>query len=341
MTEFSLSWVRAAGGEVRASVYRALPRSNARNRRSQHALKTTAAVVVATVVFGWSGVQTRLMAGVAAAFLMQCVDAGPRRYQQRCMAWSGLAMLAEAFVGPVLSGYAPVKYGLLVVVAYAVVEVRRRLRNHNGYPLFLFTFFVLTTGLPGGLGRAWGEMAGVACGLVIALGIYFFVAYRPEMPDAGVKPGARTGARAAVAALLAVAIACLFMLPRAYWAILTAVVLVAETWRESAKKAFQRVGMTVLGCGIAFALHFPTAHLPHVTLGLMFLFVYLAVYFRTASYPLMTFFITLYVAFLFSVLGEWTPQILLVRIYETAIGGGTALLAAGLVRGKRSSENEV
>jgi uncharacterized membrane protein YccC len=313
-------------------VYRALPRSNARNRRSRHALKTTAAVVLATVVFAWSDVQTRLMAGVAAAFLMQCVDAGTRRYQQRCMAWSGLAMLAEAFLGPVLSGYAPVKYGLLVAAAYGVVEVRRRLRNHNGFPLFLLTFFVLTTGLPGGLERAWGEMAGVGVGFLIAFGLYFLVGYQLDVPEPGVKPGSRTGARTAVAALLAVTIAYLFMLPRAYWAILAAVVLVSETWRESAKKAFQRVGMTVLGCALAFGLHFPTAHLPHVTLGLMFVFVYLAVYFRVASYPLMTFFITLYVAFLFAVLGEWTVRILVVRIYETAIGGTTALVAAGLVR---------
>lgn len=341
MTGFSLTSFRGPRGvarEVRSSIYRSLPRSQARNRRSRHALKTTAAVVLATLLFAWSDVQTRLMAGVAAAFLMQCVDAGPRRYQQRCMAWSGLALLAEACIGPLLSGYAPVKYGLLVAVAYGVVEVRRRLEHHNGFPLFLFTFCVLTTGLPGGLGRAWGEMAGVAVGFVVAFGMYFFVGYTHEMPDPGVKPGTRTGARTALAALLAVTIAYLFMLPRAYWAILTAVVLVAETWRESAKKAGQRVAMTVLGCVMAVALHLPTANLPHVTLGLMFVFVYLAVYFRNASYPLMTFFITLYVAFLFSALGEWTLRILLVRIYETAIGAGTALLAAMVVRGRKNDE---
>jgi uncharacterized membrane protein YccC len=332
MTGLTWTHFRQQQQTWRTSLYRSLPRSNARNRRSRHALKTTVAVVLATLIFAYSDVQTRLLAGVAAAFLMQCVDAGPRGYQRRCMLFSALVMAAEAFVGPMLSGHKPLKYGLLVAVAYGVVQARRRLRAHNGFPLFLFTFCVLTTGLPGGIGHAWGELAGVACGLLLAYTLYFHVDYQHETPDPAAKPGVRTGLRTAVAALLAVAIASVFALPRAYWAILTAVVLVSETWRESAKKAFQRVGMTILGCIIAWALHFPTAHLPHVTLGLMFLFVYLAVHFRTASYPLMTFFITLYVAFLFAVLGQWTLQILAVRIYETAIGGGTALVAAFLVR---------
>jgi uncharacterized membrane protein YccC len=330
----SAPWIslQGSGDRLRASVYRSLGRSNERNRRSRHALKTTAAVVIATLLFAWSDIQTRLMAGVAAAFLMQCVGVGPKRYQMGCMLGAAVAMLLEAGVGPALEGHAWVKYALLVLVAYGVVEVRRHLRDHGTYPLFLFTFFVLTTGLPGGLLRAQREMGAVAAAFAIAFVLTFWVSFQSDVPKPGTCPGSRTGARTALAALLAVTIALLFALPRAYWAILTAVVLVSETWQESAKKAFQRVGMTAFGCAIAFALHLPTRNLPHVELALMFLFVYLAVYFRNASYPLMTFFITLYVAFLFSVLGEWTLQILVVRIYETSIGGATALAAAFIVR---------
>ena len=151
-------------------------------------------------------------------------------------------------------------------------------------------------------------------------------------------PGPRTPWRTALAALMAVGIASLFALPRAYWAILTSVIVVSETWKESRRKVLDRVGTTALGCGIAWALQLATAHLPHVELGLMFLFVYLAVYFRGASYPLMTFFITLYVAFLFLVLGEWSGHILMVRLYETAIGGATALVAAALVRPRKAPQ---
>lgn len=323
------------GRKARASFYRTVVRSNARNRRSRHALKTTVAVVLVTGVFFWSDVQTRLMAAVAAAFLMQCVGGGDRAHQQRCMGWSALAMVAISGAGPALVGLPAVKEALLVAAAFCVVRVRRLLRDANAFPLFLFTYTVLATALPGGRDVAGRQMVGTAVAAAVSYVVYFYVGYQPDVPAPGVIPGPRTPWRTALAAMLAIGIAYAFHLPRAYWAVLTSVVVVSETWKESWRKVLERVGMTALGCGVAWGLHMPTAHLPHVELGLMFLFVYLAVHFRGASYPLMTFFITLYVAFLFSVLGEWSGGILLVRMYETAIGGATALAAAAMVRPRR------
>jgi hypothetical protein len=63
--------------------------------------------------------------------------------------------------------------------------------------------------------------------------------------------------------------------------------------------------------------------------------IFFAVYFRQAwgrgSIRWMTFFISLYVVFLFALLGEWSPAIFLARIYDTLLGVAAALLATYVV----------
>ena len=66
--------------------------------------------------------------------------------------------------------------------------------------------------------------------------------------SAGLLPTTKMAIRAAVAALGAVVVAQLLELPRAYWVVTAAVVLITETWGDSIRKVLQRLGMTALGC---------------------------------------------------------------------------------------------
>jgi len=52
----------------------------------------------------------------------------------------------------------------------------------------------------------------------------------------------------------------------------------------------------------------------------------------------MTFFISLYVVFLFALLGEWSPAIFAARVYDTCLGAGAGLLATYVVRSPGSRE---
>jgi uncharacterized membrane protein YccC len=148
---------------------------------------------------------------------------------------------------------------------------------------------------------------------------------------------ARMGLRAVAAAALAMGVTRLLSLPRSYWAVLVAVVVVNETLGESVRMAWQRVAMTALGCVVGALVHAAVAGHATVEEVLLFAGVFLAVYFRRAaragSYPWMIFFITVYVVFLFAVLGQWSVRgILVTRLVDTAVGSAVALVSSLVVR---------
>lgn len=137
--------------------------------------------------------------------------------------------------------------------------------------------------------------------------------------------------QAAVAVGIAVIIGWIFKLERSYWAILTALILISQTWGESIKKSFERVLMTILG-GIVGTLIF---FLLHGRLEWQFVMILISaffmVYFLNYSYLLTVFFITIFVVFLFAILRGWTIQYLNERIYETIIGAGIAIFTSAFV----------
>jgi uncharacterized membrane protein YccC len=147
----------------------------------------------------------------------------------------------------------------------------------------------------------------------------------------------RQGLRAAVAAAIAIAVSRPLALPRSYWAIVVAVVLVGETWGEGIQRALQRLGMTAAGCVAGALVHVAVSGHPRVETALLFAGVFFASYFRqaagTGSYPWMIFFITVYVVFLFASVAQWDVRnLVLVRIADTFVGCVAALAAAAIVR---------
>jgi uncharacterized membrane protein YccC len=148
--------------------------------------------------------------------------------------------------------------------------------------------------------------------------------------------------RGAVAAAIAVSITTVLSLERPYWVIMIAVVLVNQTTGQSLRRSGERVAATVAGFAIGWGLEWITsAHHP-VQAAIMTAAVFLAVFFRQSwgrgSYPWMMLFISLYVVFLFALLGEWSPAIFAARIYDTFLGAGAALAATFVVASPGSKE---
>ena len=92
--------------------------------------------------------------------------------------------------------------------------------------------------------------------------------------------------------------------------ILIAVVVVNDTWGSSLRKTWQRIGMTGAGCIAGWALHYISEGHLSWERALLLLAVFFAAFFRKSSYPWMTFFITVYVAFLITVLGQWSVSLM-------------------------------
>lgn len=141
----------------------------------------------------------------------------------------------------------------------------------------------------------------------------------------------RIAIQAAVAVTLAVLVSHLFELNRSYWAILTAMVLISQTWGESLKKAIERVLMTIVGGLAGTFLYFWIGH--HIQWELFFLMVsvFFMMYFWDISYQITVFFVTMYVVFLFAELSSWSFAMLAARVYETIIGSGIAIFTSAFV----------
>ena len=117
-------------------------------------------------------------------------------------------------------------------------------------------------------------------------------------------------------------------LPRAYWAGLTAVSVLCQTWGESLRKSTQRLLATIGGLTLGSLLYYPLQNYPLIMLGLVFVNLFLMSYFITVSYPKAMFFVSIFLAMLFGVMGTMTFTIYWVRIMETFVGSAIAILVS-------------
>lgn len=150
---------------------------------------------------------------------------------------------------------------------------------------------------------------------------------------AGLLPTTRQAIQASVAASLAIVTGELVSQSHWYWAVIAAFVIFAGTksWGETLTKGWQRLLGTILGvpCGVVVA----TLLSGHTVFSLVTIFVCLfcAFYFMQVTYSLMTFWITTMLALMYGLLGEFTYDVLLLRIEETAIGAVIGVSVAILV----------
>lgn len=119
-------------------------------------------------------------------------------------------------------------------------------------------------------------------------------------------------------------------LANGYWIPMTAVIVLKPQWTGTFSRGIARVLGTLCGVTIALGL----AHIPHFPLWLVGVLVVAAAFacytLQAVNYALFAVSITLYVVFLFRFGGFSETRAAHLRLVNTAIGGGLALLADSL-----------
>lgn len=117
---------------------------------------------------------------------------------------------------------------------------------------------------------------------------------------------------------------------RYYWAVIGAFVVFSgtATRSETLIKGANRVVGTLTGLGLAIVLAHLTAGNTAAVLAVILASVFCGFYLLRVSYACMIFFITIMVAQLYSVLHEFTNQLLVLRLEETAIGAAIGITVA-------------
>jgi len=143
---------------------------------------------------------------------------------------------------------------------------------------------------------------------------------------------ARTAIRVMIAVGAASAAGSWLSERRFYWAVIAVFIafMGANTAGEQLIKAANRVAGTVVG--ILLGSLIATAVGPGVwSLAVILPALAIGVYFQRVSYALMVTGITIMVAQLYVLLGEYSSSLLLLRLQETAIGAAIAILASLLI----------
>jgi hypothetical protein len=181
----------------------------------------------------------------------------------------------------------------------------------------------------GGFRAAVGYMMGnlpgspAVAGGVQARGPRWKLLAKLDMPS-------RQALQVAVASGLAVAAGHALSSHRYYWALIAVFVTFtgASTRSESARKGVYRVLGTLVGLVAAIFLAHATAGNVWLILVVIVGSLFCGFYLIRISYAFMIFFITIMVAQLYSVLGEFSNELLYLRLEETAIGAAIGIAVA-------------
>jgi uncharacterized membrane protein YccC len=140
----------------------------------------------------------------------------------------------------------------------------------------------------------------------------------------------RQAVQVAIAGALAIGAGQALSSRRYYWAVIAAFVVFTgtATRSETLIKAANRVVGTLAGLGVALVLAHVTAGNDVAILAVILGSLFLGFYLIRVSYAYMIFFITIMVAQLYTVLHEFTNELLFLRLEETAIGAGCGILVA-------------
>lgn len=152
-------------------------------------------------------------------------------------------------------------------------------------------------------------------------------------PETGLLPTTRQAIQASVAASLAIVTGDLVSPARWYWAVIAAFVVFAgtNTWGDTLTKGWQRLLGTMLGVPSGILVATLVAGNTTVSLVLIFVCLFCAFYFMQVTQSLMAFWITTMLALLYGLLGQFSFDVLLLRIEETAIGAVIGVTVAILV----------
>jgi hypothetical protein len=156
--------------------------------------------------------------------------------------------------------------------------------------------------------------------------------------DRGLALSTRQAIQVGVATSLAIVFGELVSPARWYWAVVAAFVMFAGTASRGdvLTRGWQRLVGTVGGVVAGMLLAFLVGGHFVVTLVLLFVCVFLALYLLRISQGLMAFWITAVLALLYGLIGQFSVETLVLRVEETAVGGALGALAGFLVLPKKT-----
>jgi len=155
----------------------------------------------------------------------------------------------------------------------------------------------------------------------------------PASPQQGLRITTRQAIQAVIGAGLAILGGELVSTQRWYWAVITAFLVFANTTSRGdiLIRGFRRTVGTLLGILAGMAAATLVSGQNALILILIIGCISLGVYVVQVSYGLMTFFMTMMLALLYSLIGTFTPEVLVLRLEETVIGAVGGGIAAVLV----------
>ncbi|MFJ9914972.1 FUSC family protein [Actinacidiphila glaucinigra] len=155
-----------------------------------------------------------------------------------------------------------------------------------------------------------------------------------------IRPTTRSALQVAAGSALAVVGGELLSPQRWYWAVFTCwvVFISATSTGEILVRGYRRLIGTVAGVVAGLALAALIGDDPWPAFALVILGVFGMYYTTAVSYTLMSFFVTTMIGMLYALLHALTPDVLVVRIEETALGIACGLAAALLVLPVRTRE---
>jgi uncharacterized membrane protein YccC len=152
-------------------------------------------------------------------------------------------------------------------------------------------------------------------------------------------PFVRQAAQAGTGVALAIVVGTLISGQRWYWAVIAAFIVGTGVGSRSEVliKALQRLLGTLAGIVVGILLASVVSRYTNLTLGLVLVCVFFAFYAFQAAYGVMMFCITLMLALLYGLVGQFEDHLLLLRLEETAAGAAIGLFASMTVLPIRES----
>ncbi|MBP1875339.1 putative membrane protein YccC [Ensifer adhaerens] len=135
-------------------------------------------------------------------------------------------------------------------------------------------------------------------------------------------PALKSAIQITLAAGIAMVFGLMLSRDRWFWAVLAAFLVFTNTRSrgDTAVKALQRSAGTLFGIVVGIVAGTLVAGNIYLVLPLSALCVFLAFYFLAVSYATMTFFVSVVLSLLYSLMGVLTPELLQLRLEETLIG---------------------
>jgi uncharacterized membrane protein YccC len=142
--------------------------------------------------------------------------------------------------------------------------------------------------------------------------------WKPSFDD----PALKSAIQITLAAGIAMVFGLMLSRERWFWAVLAAFLVFTNTRSrgDTAVKALQRSAGTLFGIVVGIVAGTLVGGNIYLVLPLSALCIFLAFYFLAVSYATMTFFVSIVLSLLYSLMGVLTPHLLQLRLEETLIG---------------------